>query len=85
MANGCTVSSSFKRINIADTHRFDFALATLERRERNFEVAEALCMDAQNKWLTNRDMRTDPFNGSIMYKLGCISLGQGRLEAAVYV
>ncbi|KAL9104085.1 MAG: hypothetical protein Q9163_000937 [Psora crenata] len=63
--------------------RFHYALGTLERGERNLELAEALFMEAQNKWLSNGNIRTDPFNAAIMYKLGCTTLDQGKIEAAV--
>jgi hypothetical protein len=84
VADGCQVSCKASRhIMSADSLRFDFALATLESRQRNHEVSEALFMDAQVKWLTNNDIRTDPFCGLVVYKLGCAALAEGKIEAAM--
>ena len=84
MANGRTVSPQIRWPKLSETNRFFYALGTLERRERNFESAEALFMEAQNKWLGyGGSIRTDPFNGAMMYKIGCTTLDQGKVEAAV--
>lgn len=40
-------------------------------------------MEAQNKWLTGHNLRSDPFNGAIMYRLGCAALDQGKVEVAM--
>ena len=40
-------------------------------------------MEAQNLWLKGDQMRSDPFNGACMYRLGCTALDRGQLEAAV--
>ncbi|KAF2259245.1 NB-ARC and TPR domain protein [Lojkania enalia] len=60
-----------------------FGLGTVERRDMNFESAEAHFMEAQNLWLKGNQMRSDPFNAACMYRLGCTSLDQGHIEAAV--
>ena len=58
-------------------------LATLYRHEREFEHAEAHFMEAQNLWTRGDLLRTGPFNAACMYKMGCVALDQGKLEAAV--
>jgi hypothetical protein len=40
-------------------------------------------MEAQNAWLKGDQLRSAPFNGSCMYKLGCIALDQGKPESAM--
>lgn len=42
-------------------------------------------MEAQNLWRRGDQMRSDPFNTSCMYRLGCVALDKGQVEAAVYV
>lgn len=48
-----------------------------------FEAAEAHFMEAQNLWLKGDQLRTDPFNAACVYRLGCVALEQGKVEAAV--
>ncbi|KAI0384927.1 hypothetical protein F5Y04DRAFT_276993 [Hypomontagnella monticulosa] len=60
-----------------------FGLATLERRQKKFESAEAHYMDAQNVWLKGDQTRLHPFNGACMYKIGVCCLDQGKVEAAI--
>ena len=40
-------------------------------------------MEAQNLWVKGDQLRTDPFSASCMYRMGCTTLEQGKLEAAV--
>lgn len=67
-------------VNSCSTH---FALGTLDRHDRNLGSAEAHFMEAQNLWLKGDQLRTDPFNAACMYRMGCVALDQGKLEAAV--
>ncbi|KAK0110117.1 hypothetical protein ONS95_002772 [Cadophora gregata] len=60
-----------------------FNLGTVDRHEHQMESAEAHFMEAQNLWGKGDQLRTDPFNAACMYRLGCVSLDQGKLEAAV--
>ncbi|OTA87935.1 hypothetical protein M434DRAFT_130703 [Hypoxylon sp. CO27-5] len=60
-----------------------FGLGTVERHARNYEQAESHFMEAQNLWLKGDQMRSDPFNGACMYRLGCTALDRGQLEAAI--
>ncbi|KAI1408047.1 hypothetical protein F5Y13DRAFT_205132 [Hypoxylon sp. FL1857] len=60
-----------------------FGLGTVERHDRNYEQAESHFMEAQNLWLKGDQMRSDPFNGACMYRLGCTALDRGQLEAAI--
>jgi hypothetical protein len=55
----------------------------LERRQQNFESAEAHFIEAQNSWLKGDQTRLHPFNGGCMYKIGACSLDQGKVEAAM--
>jgi hypothetical protein len=55
----------------------------LDRLARNFDAAESHYMEAQNKWLTGENLRSDPFNGAIMHRLGCVALDQGKVETAM--
>jgi hypothetical protein len=40
-------------------------------------------MEAQNLWRKGDQLRSDPFNGACMYRLGCTALDRGELEAAM--
>ncbi|KAJ8067172.1 hypothetical protein OCU04_004539 [Sclerotinia nivalis] len=60
-----------------------FALGTLDRQDRNYITSEAHFMEAQNMWTFGDQLRTDPFNASCMYRMGCVALDQGNLEAAI--
>ncbi len=60
-----------------------FVLGTIDRHDREFLLAEAHFMEAQNLWLKGEQPRTDPFNAACMYRIGCTALDQGKLEAAV--
>lgn len=50
---------------------------------RNYDRAEAHFMEAQNMWLKGAQMRSGPFYGACSYRLGCVALDQGQVEAAV--
>ncbi|KAL9044436.1 MAG: hypothetical protein Q9214_002424, partial [Letrouitia sp. 1 TL-2023] len=60
-----------------------FALGTIDRFDQKLESAEAHFMQAQNLWVKGDQLRTHPFNAACMYKMGCMTLDQGKLEAAV--
>ncbi|KAF1961988.1 hypothetical protein CC80DRAFT_522601 [Byssothecium circinans] len=60
-----------------------FALVTLQRRDKKLEAAEANAHEAQNLWLKGDQSRLHPFNGACMYKIGVLSLDQGKVEAAI--
>ncbi len=66
-----------------DSTSTHFALGTVDRVERKYEPAEAHFMEALNLWVNGNQMRSDPFNGACMYRLGCIALDRGQLEAAM--
>ncbi|KAH8587882.1 hypothetical protein B0O99DRAFT_694027 [Bisporella sp. PMI_857] len=59
-----------------------FALGTVDRYDRDLESAEAHFMEARNLWLKGDQLRTDPFSAARMYRMGCIALDQGKMEAA---
>ena len=41
-------------------------------------------MEAQNIWLSGGNYkRSDPLDASFMYKMGCVALDMGKLEAAM--
>jgi hypothetical protein len=60
-----------------------FGLGNVERHDRNYEKAEAHFMEAQNVWLKGDQMRSAPFYGACLYRLGCVALDKGSVEAAV--
>ncbi|KAI9044341.1 uncharacterized protein KD926_000942 [Aspergillus affinis] len=60
-----------------------FALATLERREQNFEMAELYFITAKRSWLRGGQFRPHPFNAGCMYKAGACCLDQGKVKAAI--
>ncbi|OTA54814.1 Tetratricopeptide-like helical [Hypoxylon sp. EC38] len=60
-----------------------FGLGTVDRYDRNYEQAECDFIEAQNLWLKGDQMRSSPFNGACMYRLGCTALDRGQLEAAI--
>ncbi|KAI1122604.1 NB-ARC and TPR domain protein [Nemania abortiva] len=60
-----------------------YELGTLDRYDRNYDSAESHYMEAQNKWLTGDNLRSDPFNGACSYRMGCVALDQGKVEAAI--
>jgi hypothetical protein len=70
----------FPDVNFQSLH---FGLGMVERYDRNYEAAESHFMEAQNLWLEGDQMRSDPFNGACMYRLGCVALDKGQVEAAV--
>ncbi|KAH6626633.1 Tetratricopeptide-like helical [Chaetomium sp. MPI-SDFR-AT-0129] len=74
------VTEPFNWAMAAYTH---FALGTVDRVERKHESAEAHFMEALNLWANGDQLRSSPFNGACMYRLGCIALDRGQLEAAI--
>ena len=76
---------------IERTEPYDWAFAayacfycgTLDRRARAWDAAEASFMTALNLWLKGDEMRSHPFKGACLHRLGCVALEQGRVEAAV--
>ncbi len=68
--------------NLESVH---YALGNVDRSDGEYDAAESHFMEAQNLWLKGDQMRSDPFNGSCMYRLGCVALNKGSVEAAVYV
>ncbi|KAH8423758.1 tetratricopeptide repeat protein [Aspergillus melleus] len=60
-----------------------FALATLEQRERNFEMAELYFITAKRSWLSDEQSRLHPFHGGCLYKIGACCLDQGKVQAAI--
>lgn len=60
-----------------------FALGTLERQERKYDASESHFMQAQNMWTTGDQLRNDPFNAACMYRMGCVALDRGNLEASI--
>lgn len=61
----------------------NFYRGTLDRRARLWDAAEACFMAALNLWLKGDEMRSHPFNGACLHRLGCVALEQGRVDAAV--
>ncbi|KAF4551560.1 Hypothetical protein D9617_13g100610 [Elsinoe fawcettii] len=59
------------------------ALGRLARKDGDFAVAEKYFMQAQNSWLKGDHKRTASLNGSCLYRLGCVTLDQGNVDAAV--
>ncbi|QKX54573.1 uncharacterized protein TRUGW13939_01660 [Talaromyces rugulosus] len=55
----------------------------LERRQHNFQSAEAYFKKAQGLWLKGDLKRLHPFNGGCMYKIGACCLDQGKVAAAI--
>jgi len=55
----------------------------IDRYDRNFESGEAHVIEAQNLYLRADGMRSHPLNAANMYRLGCVALDQGKVEAAV--
>jgi hypothetical protein len=77
----CSNTEYFSHTNAyRSTH---FNLGTIDRQYNKLESAEAHFMEAQNLWGKGDQLRTDPFNAACMYRMGCIALDQGKLEAAV--
>lgn len=60
-----------------------YRLGTIDRYDRKYEAAEANFMAAQNDWWRGENMRSHPFNGACMYRLGCVALDEGRVETAM--
>ncbi|OAQ95981.1 hypothetical protein LLEC1_02850 [Akanthomyces lecanii] len=60
-----------------------FVMATLWRRQGNWETAETFYIKAQNTWLKGDQTRLHPFNGGCMYRMGVCCLEQSRSEAAI--
>lgn len=64
-------------------HSSFFTLATLNRRQRMFEAAEAQYTEAQNAWLKGDQARIHPFYAACLYKIGACCLDQGKVEGAM--
>lgn len=47
------------------------------------DAADPHYMEAQNLWRKGDQTRSDPFNGSCIYRLGCTALDKGLVEAAI--
>ncbi|KAF5000627.1 hypothetical protein FDECE_11164 [Fusarium decemcellulare] len=60
-----------------------FLLGRIEMADKNFSAAESYFMQAQNLWLSRDTARTSYFNGACMYRMGCCTLDQGKVEAAI--
>ena len=60
-----------------------FARATMNRRQRHLEAAEAHYIEAQNAWLKGDQTRAHPFYAGCLYKIGVCCLDQGKVEAAM--
>lgn len=60
-----------------------FSLATLNRRQRELEAAEAHYIEAQNAWLKGDQTRIHPFYAACLYKIGACCLDQGKVEGAM--
>lgn len=79
----CLLTQRCAILNYANIQSTHFGLGTVDRRERKYAAAETHFMEAQNLWLKGDQMRSDPFNGACMYRLGCTALDRGELEAAM--
>lgn len=66
----------------ASTH---FVLGNLCRAEREFEAAQQQYSKAQSVWLDCGQMKTHPFNGACLYKLGCVAFDIGDKDTALSV
>lgn len=60
-----------------------YRLGSIDRYDRKYEAAEANFMAAQNNWWKGEKLRSHPFNGACMYRLGCVALDEGKVEAAM--
>ncbi|KAK4141224.1 Tetratricopeptide-like helical [Dichotomopilus funicola] len=76
----CNRSEPFNWAMAACTH---FAPGTVDRVEHKDEPTEAHFMEAPNLRANGDQLRSSPFNGACMYRLGCIALDRGQLEAAI--
>ncbi|KAF2228145.1 hypothetical protein BDZ85DRAFT_12299 [Elsinoe ampelina] len=72
-----------EEFNWAASAYTSFALGRIARRDGDLIKAENYFNEAQNSWVLGDRSRTASFNGSCMYRLGCVALDQGKLEAAV--
>ena len=55
----------------------------MNRRQREFEAAEAHYIEAQNAWLKCDQTGVHPFYAACLYKIGACCLDQGKVEAAM--
>ncbi|KAG8629357.1 hypothetical protein KVT40_003222 [Elsinoe batatas] len=71
----CVVNNSCASNNLT--------LGRLAHLRDDYETAEAYYMAAQNAWLKGDQLRSSAFNGSCMYRLGCLALDEGKVEASI--
>ncbi|KAK6000668.1 hypothetical protein QM012_003393 [Aureobasidium pullulans] len=60
-----------------------FAYGVVQTFRENFVEAEILFTKARDGWLEGDQTRLHPFNGGCMYRLGCVALQCGKVDAAV--
>jgi len=60
-----------------------FGLGTVDRREGRYDAAEEHFMTAQNLWQKGQRVPDHPFNAACMYRLGCVALDGGKVQAAM--
>ncbi|KAI1129102.1 hypothetical protein F5Y10DRAFT_291348 [Nemania abortiva] len=60
-----------------------FAQAIMNRRLKQFKVAEEIFTEAHNVWIEGDKMRAHPFYAACLYKIGACCLDRGNVEAAI--
>ncbi|KGO64053.1 Tetratricopeptide-like helical [Penicillium italicum] len=61
----------------------NYSLGTVDRADGDFKSAERHFTEAYNKWISGDNLLSDPFCGACVYRIGCATLDQGKLETAI--
>ncbi|KAI1313744.1 NB-ARC and TPR domain protein [Xylaria venustula] len=83
LTQGLTQLEAARPYNWAMAAYTNYSLGTVDRANGDFKSAETRFTAAYNKWISGDNLRSDPFCGACIYRMGCVALDQGNVETAI--
>ncbi|KAI9668929.1 MAG: hypothetical protein M1829_005241 [Trizodia sp. TS-e1964] len=83
LTQGLAQLKAAKPYNWAMVAYANYSLGTVDRADGDFRSAERHFTEAYNNWISGDNLRSDPFCGACVYRMGCAALDQGKVQTAI--